>query len=171
MEKEILFLSNYCGHCKELDSLLTKYNMRNIFHIVSIDDENINLPQCVDRVPMLITKQKSILADDNLFSYINNIIKKIIEENNKKALVQKETVVSEYSQELNNGFSDNYSYLDTENKPHAHTFSYLDHSNFKIETPDDSNFSSNKKRGDSSDYEKLLAEREKEVYSKGIQRM
>jgi hypothetical protein len=169
MEKEILFLSNYCGHCKELFALLSKHNIQTKFHVISIDDENITVPPYIDRVPTLINTQKNILVGDNLFSYINTIIQKIIEENNKKNNAS--NVVSEYSQELNNGFSDNYSYLDTENKPHAHTFSYLDHSNFKIETPDDSNFSTSKKRGDSSDYEKLLAEREREVYSKGIQRI
>ena len=163
MEKELIFLSNYCNHCKELFTLLTKYNLQNNFHIISIDDENVNLPPYIDRVPTLITSQKNILVDDNLFNYIHSIVKK-----NTQPTVPE---IEAYFPELNSGFSDGYSYLDTENKPHAHTFSYLDNSNFKIETPDDTNFNNVKKRGDSSEYEKLLAEREKEVYSKGIQRV
>ena len=161
MDKEIIFYSNQCIPSKQLLSILTKNSIENNFRLICIDEKNVNLPNYLTKVPTLVTKNKNILVEDDLFNYINELLKKNTNKDD----------IDAYFPELSNGFSDSYSYLDDGNKSHAHTFSYLDMNLPQITTPDDKDYSTNnKKKGDNSDYDRLLKERESDIFSKGIQR-
>ena len=78
IKKDIIFYSNYCEYSKQLISLISKNNIQTYFHLISVDDPSITLPSSIDRVPMLINKNKSLFSGDDLFNYIVSIIKQIL---------------------------------------------------------------------------------------------
>ncbi len=71
MNKDVLFYSNFCPHSKSLINKLTKLNAREDINLICVDKLD-NLPVFVNRVPMLMLKNRSVLADESLQEYIAN---------------------------------------------------------------------------------------------------
>jgi hypothetical protein len=74
MQKDILFYSNLCDFSKEVISDIAKYNIKDKFMMVCVDNRTYNLPPFVDRVPLIYTVSKKLFADENLINYIKSKI-------------------------------------------------------------------------------------------------
>jgi len=72
MQKDILFYSNLCDFSKEVLSSINKYQLKDKFMLVSVDNRNLKLPPFVDRVPLVYTVSKKLFADENLMNYIQS---------------------------------------------------------------------------------------------------
>ena len=124
----ILYYSNYCEHCRNLLSILTKSNLLEKIHFLCIDkrinknsktyivtenNEEILLPKNISSVPtLLLLKEnfKTILGTDILEYFKPSIV-----ENNIKNTCNKEEPSAFMLDSFNsnsNITSDNYSFLD-----------------------------------------------------------
>lgn len=70
--KNFLFYSNYCDYCIDVLNVLKNLNMENNINIVCIDNQG-KLPQVVDRVPMIITSNNKVIADDDVVTFITEM--------------------------------------------------------------------------------------------------
>ena len=71
MQKPVLFYSQFCGHSAEAIRTITARDMRSSFALVCIDGIRDRLPAYVDRVPMVFTPDRRLMAEDELFAYIS----------------------------------------------------------------------------------------------------
>ena len=74
MQKDILFYSNACGFSKEILQIIINNHMKDRFMLVCVDNRNLTLPPFVDRVPLLYTSSKKLIADENLLNYIKSFV-------------------------------------------------------------------------------------------------
>lgn len=103
MQKDILFYSNACGFSREIIQIITNNNLKERFMMVCVDNKNLKLPPFVDRVPLLYTHSKKLIADENLLNYVKSFVS--VSSLQPYALVGVNT----------NSYTDNYSFLqDTE---------------------------------------------------------
>lgn len=99
-QKDILFYSNHCIHCKDIATKIQKKNLRNFFMFVCID-KNFKIPRFVTRVPLIYTMpEKKILIDSKIDQYID-----ILQNDNN------EKDVSPFSLIQTGG--DNFSFIDS----------------------------------------------------------
>ena len=72
MDKHTLFFSYKCSFCNTVLQILTQKGITTDFLLVNIDNEKIrqHLPQFVDRVPLICTKHKAILIEDDVSRFI-----------------------------------------------------------------------------------------------------
>ena len=158
----ILYYSNYCDHCRNLLSILTKSNLLEKIHFLCIDkrvvknsktyivtenNEEILLPKTISSVPTLL------LVKDNFRTILGTDIiehfKPYIIENNIKNTCNKEEPTAFMIDSFNsnsNITSDNFSFLDQSSDDLStkgsggmrQMYNYAD-INFveKIETPND----------------------------------
>jgi len=129
----ILYYSNYCDHCRNLLSILTKSNLLEKIHFLCIDkrivknsktyivtenNEEILLPNNISSVPTLLLlkdKFRSVLGTDILEYFKPYIIENNnIENNNKNTFNQEEpsAFILDSFNSSSNITSDNYSFLD-----------------------------------------------------------
>tara|TARA_B100000787_G_scaffold53811_1_gene39008 strand:- start:5201 stop:5752 length:552 start_codon:yes stop_codon:yes gene_type:complete len=158
----ILYYSNYCDHCRNLLSILTKSNLLEKIHFLCIDkrivknsktyivtenNEEILLPNNISSVPTLLLLKdnfRSVLGTDILEHFKLSIV----ENNNKNTFNQEEPsafILDSYNSS-SNITSDNYSFLDQSSDDLStkgsggtrQMYNYAD-INFveKINTPDD----------------------------------
>lgn len=73
-QKDIIFYSNYCDFCKEVLTVLVKNNLNEQFMNVCVDNKNLKLPSFVDRVPLVYTTNKKLVADEEIMKYIQSKI-------------------------------------------------------------------------------------------------
>lgn len=73
MQKHVLFYSNYCEYCKDINNLIVKKNVHEMFVFVCVDNKKYEIPVFVDRVPMVVTAAKHIVADDSLIPFIDSL--------------------------------------------------------------------------------------------------
>lgn len=99
MQKDILFHSNACAFSREIIQLISNNYLKERFILVSVDNKNLKLPPFVDRVPLLYTNNKKLIADENLLNYIKSFIS--VSTLQPYALVGANT----------NSYTDNYSFL------------------------------------------------------------
>lgn len=71
LSKNVLFYSRFCQYSNEVVSILTKKDLRSRFVMVCVDNNREQLPGFVDRVPLILTSDRHILADDNVFRYLD----------------------------------------------------------------------------------------------------
>ncbi len=99
MQKDILFYSNACAFSREIIQMITNNYLKERFMMVSVDNKNLTLPPFVDRVPLLYTSSKKLIADENLLNYIKSFIS--VSSLQPYALVGTNTT----------SYTDNYSFL------------------------------------------------------------
>lgn len=137
--KDIYFYSEYCTHCKDA----SKFIHDDKFVKVNIDTNEV--PEFIDRVPALLTSEKKILFEDELFEYLQkNQIK-------NKVLDAEPFMIHEMK-----GISDRYSYMDETNTQLSHNFDFLD-SPTKIITPTETDAKK------ILNYEEILAKRDNDL--------
>ena len=68
--KSVLFYSQYCEFCNEVLRLITKKNLRAMFAMVCVDQNRYQIPRFIDRVPMILTPDKRLLSDGDVFAYL-----------------------------------------------------------------------------------------------------
>lgn len=99
MQKDILFYSNTCGFSKEMLQIIVNNNLKERFMLVCIDNRNLKLPPFVDRVPLLYTTTKKLIADENLLNYVKSFV--------SSSSLQPYALVGANT----NSYTDNYSFL------------------------------------------------------------
>jgi hypothetical protein len=156
--KYILYYSNFCKHCENILSILSKSQLKDSIYFVNIDNRVVEngkmcillqngkklvLPKSVKEVPSLILLHQGniVLEGKQILDYFKDALKK---EESYEPLA--------FSMDEMNGMSDGYSYLDmTSDQMSAkgdggtrimHSFASLQ-GETKIETPPD-NYEPNK---------------------------
>jgi hypothetical protein len=180
MEKFLLFYSNYCHYSKTLLEEIKKKEMGEIFLFICIDTNMYTIPSFVDRVPMVYQKNsKQIFIEDNIINLINHISEinknaaknlKLSDESSKTKNTKEE--IESYSQvEMNNNFSDNFSFLDNNSQKRSFVFIENDEYNenaISVNQPQSTNDGQSKI--DSSEVEKYMMQRDAD-FNKVMQNM
>ena len=75
MHRHVLFYSNYCSYSKEIINSILQKNLRHLFVLVCVDNKRaaVQLPDFVDRVPLVFTVDRRILTDDAVQAFIDNM--------------------------------------------------------------------------------------------------
>lgn len=164
----VLFYSNKCIHSKEFLNMLYKdTNLNNMTTKVNVDNPNIKLPPYVKSVPSLIINENNkpnLLVGKKIFDWYNQ---------KHKQNISNESIM-EWDPMTMSGYSDGFSYLESDDVMKK-SYSFVN-DNEKINTPDESNYDSNKsgsgqvKSQLDNDYESFMAARSNEVAAP-IQRM
>lgn len=179
-----LFYSNFCQHSKRLINRIKTSNIINNFNIVNIDDNNINLPPFIEVVPTIyLADSKKILINDELFSWIESNISGGSNSpiNNEKIKMSEITgsddiLAFQQGEMISGSGCTSYSFIEeSDNNLLNHNFSYLDdRDNNKLPSFTKSNKASltnnntkesNKSNPVSNAYEKMMADRQKEMQS------
>ena len=71
MIKHVLFYSKFCQYSTEVIQALTRKDLRARFVMVCVDGNRHQIPHFVDRVPAVLTSDKRLLTDDDVFEFIN----------------------------------------------------------------------------------------------------
>jgi hypothetical protein len=71
LTKNVLFYSRFCQYSNEVVRTLTKKDLRSRFVMVCVDNNRQQLPGFVDRVPLILTSDRIVLADDDVFRYLD----------------------------------------------------------------------------------------------------
>jgi len=71
--RHVLFYSNYCMYSKEVIDAIFGKNLRHLFVLVCVDKRGQELPEFVDRVPLVFTVDRRILTDSAVKAFIENI--------------------------------------------------------------------------------------------------
>lgn len=152
--KDILFYSNFCEYSNEVLNLLIRKNITNEFMMVCVDTNKYNLPSFVDRVPIIFTKTQSLLIDDNITRYINELYPSVSEDILPFALG---------GQSLTNQFS----FLEDGALPTESGASYTligEDNNLMLRPESNTDDSSNKKgKFDSSQLDKFVQDRDSDL--------
>jgi PKD repeat protein len=159
MNKDIVFYSNYDNYSKKVLNDLSKLKIDDKLIYICVDDENIQLPKFLAVVPTLyLVKEQSILVDDDIEKWIENVNKKPDESSGE---------LDAYFNS-NSSFSSQFSNLDdTTDKVQNSVFSYISSENDNLAQPKDDIYS--KGEDTNKNYETLQSERQKEL--QGVQRI
>ena len=156
----ILYYSNYCNNCKNLLSEISKSNIKNDIHFISIDkrinknnstyiilenNQELLLPHTVNAVPalLLINDNYKVLFGDSIKSHLKPIHEV---KNNVSTNFNGEPSAFSMDSGLTGVVSDNYSFLDQSSDDlsakgngglrQMYNYATINH-NDKIETPPD----------------------------------
>jgi hypothetical protein len=149
--KHILFFSNLCPYSKEILSLITKKNLKDIFVFICIEKTQQQLPHFVDRVPLIYTSQRSVVTDESLFSFIESIqVQGAVAED-----------LSPFDVHIKANISDNFSFLEDDVCTGEHCKGYVYVNDVShIQTPEIENKGS---KVDSSILERYMSERDNDL--------
>nr|QOI90446.1 hypothetical protein HWQ62_00310 [Pyramimonas orientalis virus] len=134
----VFFYSEQCNHCKDAYDLIKKVGVDK-FIFKDVEKES-SLPDGIDRVPSILTKEMNVHTEDNLFRYLLELM------NIEPFMVN----------EMGKTLSDTYSYIDDSGVKLDHSFQFLD-KDVKINTPSESD--NNK----IINYDKFIAERDNDL--------
>lgn len=98
--KDILFFSNYCDYSNDILNMMVKKNVKNEFMLVCIDNSKFQLPQFVDRVPIIYTKRDELIYDDSIIKYIEAVAQpngEIVEDIQPWSIQQPSNFTSQFS--------------------------------------------------------------------------
>ncbi len=161
-KKDIIFYSNFCTYCKEVINEISKTPINDNILYVCVDDDNIQLPNFVTAVPTIyLVEKKRIVVDEAIPKWIQEQLSK----NESKSSDE----IQAYYGSNDSSFGCSFSTLDNkEDKPFISSFTFLGEEQ-KIDTPEDSNNSSQSQSRDSyqnstisNDFERLQNERQAE---------
>ena len=168
-KKHYLYHSSYCQFSKEAIESIYKKSLQNEFNLTNIDSGNGNIPTCVDRVPLIITNNKEIITDDNLFRFIEGLHKKNMQNSNNEE-IQPFSMLGA----INTSLSDAYSFIDERdnnetiyNDNSSRGFQFIE-DKLNIQTPDEDGFQKNQDYNtgvNNSEYDKLIQSRDKDLTS------
>ena len=133
----IIFLSEKCKYSSEAYSLIRKIGVDK-FKFVNVEEQEV-LPKEIDRVPAILTAEKKLLFDQELFEFLY------------KMQDVDPFMINEMGQ-----MSDKYSYMDDTNQVIDHNYKFLNREE-RIITPNEED---NKKIVNYDDY---LAQRDNDL--------
>lgn len=83
MNKDILFYSNFCFHCKNILNLINKNsNIKENLFLFCIDNNKNKVPSFIKSVPTILTTNKDILIGKDVFNLITQSTTKPLQGNN-----------------------------------------------------------------------------------------
>ena len=113
----IFFFSQRCEFCREAYSIIKQIGVDK-FNLIDVDVSENNPPQSINRVPCVINNENEIYFDEELFTYLNEML------NIEPFMVN----------EMGSTLSDKYSYVNESGVNLDHSFQFLD-KDTKINTP------------------------------------
>lgn len=72
MNRHVLFYSNYCRYSRDVLEAVTNHGLRDLFVLVCVD-RRTQLPDFVDRVPLIYTLDGQALADDAVAAFVGRL--------------------------------------------------------------------------------------------------
>ena len=140
---DIYFYSERCEWCRKANTLIEQIGPKRFLFVNAMAPTH-PLPPFVDRVPMILTQEKRVVADDELFGYLN------------AKLDIAPFMVKEMA-----GLSDTYSYISTDSPNGAtgvnHSYDFLSEGEKPIITP------TNEDCERIVNYEKFVSERDNDL--------
>ena len=120
--KNILFYSNNCNYSKEVIKKISESSIKDNLIYVSVDDQNIKLPDFLTAVPTIyLVESKKILMDEEIINWIQQ--QNISTQTNNNEL-------QAYFGECNSCFGNNFCNIDnSDRKPFISNYTFLDSSN------------------------------------------
>ena len=175
--KNILFYSNYCQHCKEILMKINNFNLKEKISLTCVDTNRKNLPAFVKSVPtMVVPSENKMITGDDVFAWVNNEASK--KTTNKEIPSNNDNDIMPWTNEMSAGFSDGFSFLDSENttegKPMVHSFSFLNESySTSINTPNEGQPTQigGQRSGIDNDYDAMMKARDSDNFNQGISRI
>lgn len=151
--KDIVFYSNYCDFSKEILNLLVRKNIKDNFLFVCVDNNKYQLPNFVDRVPLLFTTSKHVLVDQSIMDYIEEVSP------------QSKDIEPFSIMQGTGNYSDMFSFIDSCEEGLTKGYTYLgnDDSRIMFVPEKDTESTNNKVKFDSSMYDKYLQDREADI--------
>lgn len=159
MQKDLFFYSKFCDHCKNIITVITKANIRELFVFVSVDENKFTIPPFVTHVPTIVTKDKQLVDSDRISDYLEKYMSHTSSSDD----------VSPFSLGAQAGYSTSYTFLtdngyDVEGKMTEDKGSYIMlGADTRIYAPkeSDQNITSKSKSGkfDDSMYERFINSR------------
>ena len=74
MERHVLFYSNYCDYSRDVLATVVQKGLRHLFVLVCVDKRSaLQLPDFVDRVPLIFTIDRRVLSDDAVGAFVDNL--------------------------------------------------------------------------------------------------
>lgn len=146
--KDVIFLSNFCEYSNEILNLIVKKNAKPDFVVICVDNNRYQLPNFVDKVPLIYTKNDEIVYDDSIIKYLEMLYPTETEE------------IMPWSIQQPSNYSNQFSFLlddsaDLQNK--GYTILGYDQ---RISTTIEDSDTSKKGKFDSSQMDKYMQERE-----------
>lgn len=119
VQKNVLFYSEHCPHCKKfINALKNVPKVCESFTFVCVDKRGMKLPRCIKVVPTIVvydsTERRQILADYRAFEWLNHVIDVPIDITNCKP------------GHLGTKLSDQYSWIDDETEENDYAFAFID---------------------------------------------
>ena len=74
MEKNMIFYSTFDEYSKKTLETIVEHKLTDLFHLVCVDNKKIKLPEYVDCVPYIITKQGNRIFDEHVEEFIQSLI-------------------------------------------------------------------------------------------------
>lgn len=177
---DVLYYSNYCKHCKELLTIITKSSIKNNIYFVNIDKrvkknnvvyinlengKQIKLPDIVKTVPSMIlfSRGNLLLEGNSIYNHIKQYEKQSVKTNDEP---------NAFSLNYDSFSSDTFSFIDTNPEEmnakgnggmlQMHNFVGVDYSD-SITTPPENYVSNRISSSDENVLNKLMEQRDKEV--------
>jgi hypothetical protein len=72
LQKDLLFYSNLCDHCKDVINTINKKNIRDSFMFVCVDNPKFVIPEFIKVVPSILTIKKQIFINKVLYDYLES---------------------------------------------------------------------------------------------------
>ena len=196
LSKDLLFYSNYCLHSNNLINTISKTSIHNNIIYVCIDEKKVKVPSFITRVPTIyLVNEKKILVEDDIdrwFEQKNRAsqpqqvpqqgqqlpqqqVQQQVQQQGQQQETNQDGILAYHNNEMGNSMSNSYSFISDDNSSLNHNFSFLDGSKQKdsrINTPKEFNSQNNQVKSQlDSDFDKLMASRNNESFSKGIERV
>ena len=189
LSKDLLFYSNYCLHSNNLINTISKTPIHNNILYICIDEKKVKVPSFITRVPTVyLVNEKKILVEDDIDRWFEQKQRAMHpqmpnqqmpnqqipnQESQKKN--EDDGIMAYHNNEMGGSMSNNYSFISDDNSSLNHNFEFLDGStadDTRINTPKDFNGNNNQVKSQlDTDFDKLMASRNNESFSKGIERI
>jgi hypothetical protein len=177
MEKYLLFYSNYCNYSKTLLEEVSTKGLEDFFLTICVDTNIYKIPSFVDRLPMVYMKRtRKVFIEDGIIDLINDIFALKNKSSNNGGNDNSKEEIESYSKiEMNNSFSDNFSFLDDNSQKRSFVFIENDKYNDNAvmnngNTPPTSLNDEGSSKLDSSAIEKYMLQRDND-FNSAMQKM
>lgn len=126
--RHVLFFSNYCPYCRSVLDKLSNRGTRAMFVLVCVDRRQQQLPEFVDRVPLIYTNDHKILTDESVSGFIQRIA--------EQSLTMSDEDVIPWTMAVGSGICKSFSFLETNEGVYGNNYSDINQ-NQSIYTPAD----------------------------------